>query len=227
MNCLEFRRRLLEDPQDPALAAHRASCDACRAAALGADAFEAQLSAALQVPVPVGLGARLAVAAEAAAARRHRRRALATGFGTALAAAAALLVFWLPPPLLAAAADHVRHEPALLAAADRPAVPDAELVERLAGVGLRAVGSLGTVTYAGACHVRDQDAAHIVIDDPAGPITLLIMPSEPVGSRSSFQDGALHGVLVPLGTGSMAIISDEPEKSRVAASRLASALAPT
>ena len=52
---------------------------------------------------------------------------------------------------------------------------------------------------------------HLVIQGQYGPVTILLMPEEPVASAVSLDGENVHGAILPVGDGSIAIIGVREE----------------
>jgi hypothetical protein len=49
-----------------------------------------------------------------------------------------------------------------------------------------------------------------VVQGAAGPAMVLLLPDEPLAREQRLDEEGLHGVLVPVGTGSIAIVAQDP-----------------
>jgi hypothetical protein len=231
MNCDDFRHQLLVDPscKDAEFVHHAATCPDCAPEARRALAFEAKLRAALAAetrPHRIPTAKPVEFSADRAQGRRIIARAIVgtlilglgfnlwfgggidRGMGPIVTASTA------GTPLATAILDHIDSEPAALAA-EHP-VPEPTLALLLVSTGIRiaprALGpELRPVRYAARCSLRDRDVIHLVLTGETGPVTLLLMPNEPVARAERIRSGRLEGLIVPAGRGSLAIIG-EPEE---------------
>ncbi len=110
----------------------------------------------------------------------------------------------LPDALVA----HVLHEPLLL----RPSTEVISIqrvsnVLEQANMVLRA--DIGRVRHAGLCDFNGKTVPHLVVHTENGPVTVMLLPDEPVSRVQSFDIGEFRGVIVPNGRGSIAIIGGE------------------
>lgn len=71
-----------------------------------------------------------------------------------------------------------------------------DLVLRRSGVRLDA-GGAADVVYAHSCFFRGRYVPHLVVRTAQGPVTVLVLPGEPVQERTSFSEGGYSGVLMP------------------------------
>jgi hypothetical protein len=233
MNCLEFRRLALANPQHPGPAAleHEAACPACARFYLELRQQEEVLYQALSIPIPEGLADRVLLLA---------RPRLIDRFGPPrvwLPALAATLVLALglafmtprgmsPETLAAGVIAHVRHEPEVLAAEGR--VPMAKLVRAFERGGGRFIAGQPLeetlqATHAGRCPLPGGGTGeHIVLRTAQGKVTLILMPSKPVAAALHlFKDGLAVSVL-PAGEGSLALVAESDDLVRDAETDLRS-----
>ena len=101
---------------------------------------------------------------------------------------------------------HVDHEPGALRVTD-VAVPD----EQVASVVNPSIGTLdrdvGLITYATSCVIHGNTVPHLVMQGDKGPVTLLLMPDEKITNVLSLNGDKVHGVVLPVGSGSIAIVA--------------------
>lgn len=55
------------------------------------------------------------------------------------------------------------------------------------------------------------DGLHLVVQGERGPVTLLLMPAQPVDGVLPLQAGEFQGVIMPLDHGSMAVVGNNGE----------------
>ena len=70
----------------------------------------------------------------------------------------------------------------------------------------------GMITYAQSCRINGNTVPHLVIQGERGPITIMLMPEESVTAARSFEGENVHGVILPVGSGSIVIIGDREEQ---------------
>ena len=215
MNCIGFRRALSIRPgsEDPEVLAHRRACPDCEAFARRQAAFERTLGDAVRIPVSEGLASRVLVAHGVGleGVRRVRRRRLRLAFVASVAFG--LLVSWLglqQEPLDRVVVNHIDGERSHLA--DRRDLSPEQVNQVLAPLGISVEAGVGPVHYAGTCPIRKHLGAHLVLEGEKGPVTVLLMPGEPVTRRLTVHDGELHGIIVPAGDGSVAIVGQPGER---------------
>lgn len=232
-NCIEFRHTIGADPRrrDPALLRHRLECRGCSEYALSIEQLDRVLGLALAVPVPEGLAHRVVLRAESA--RRWPRSALATAAAVALVAAGAVLgVLWSRSPAaygpMSLGADvmaHAHHEPASWQAELEPVA-----ARRLSGVlergeiALLDSAQLGPVTYARTCRFRGREVPHLMVQSVAGPAMVLLLPHERLAEDVPLAEDGLHGVIVSVGNGSIAIVAADAAAVAAVRQRLLTAV---
>jgi anti-sigma factor RsiW len=233
MNCSDARFALAADPRggDPALLEHLDQCPACAAYASDMHELDRRLRDALAVPVPeialpAGPYPATAPATTPAVGRARReatrRWALAAGFA-GVAVLAGLLWAGFPRQSLASAVvAHMAHEPeawsatAVLAEADIDAVMERSRV--------RLARTHTDVTYANSCWFRGRRVPHLVVRTSDGPVTVLVLPREPVQQSIRFDEGGYRGMLVPASRGSIAVLSRDEADVEQVAQRVAQAI---
>jgi hypothetical protein len=177
---------------------HLRGCAACQRFLDENRALDGRLRQALEVP--------LARFRERAAPRR--RFALAASVLLALTLAGGV---WLVRPQTALAGEVVRHIEHEAASWEQKAmVPGGEFTEVLRQAGVRIDASV-PVTYASACPFRGHLVPHFVVSTAAGPVTVMLLPHEKIRMRTRFSESGLHGVLVPVREGSVALVTREGE----------------
>jgi len=142
---------------------------------------------------------------------KHSRPRL---FALAASVAAALVigsVLWLsrPPATLAAEiVTHVQGEPNSWAKTEPLAADKLDAVLRKSGVHLGS--AMQPVVYASSCWFRGHFVPHVVVTTKDGPVTVMILLHEQVNAAQQFNEDGYSGLLVPAGTGSVAVLSRTP-----------------
>lgn len=201
MNCEEARLQIGADPSaaTPDLEAHVAGCGACARFRAEMRALDVDIRRALQEPL------------RAAASRRQRPQppwrqwALAA---SVLLAMAVVLGVWLLRPSQTLAREvvaHVQAEPESWLATQHASSGDIAAALRGSGVELELTSD--KVTYAHSCWFRGRYVPHLVVQTAQGPVTVMILSHERVLVRHSFHEAGMSGVIVPAGTGSIAVLS--------------------
>jgi len=227
MNCLEFRRLCLADPNCRAddFVKHAHACRRCSELFEEVRQMDARLAAALQVEPPAGLADRILLRQSL----RERSRWM-PWFGTlALAASlilAVALTFFVAPRIMvpgldAAVFNYVVAQPVAMVAGE-PLTPVA-VSEMLRPYGLDLKQEVGPILSAKPCQIRGRNAVNLVMAGEKGPINILVMPAEPVRERAVFREAGLQAIVVPCPKGSYAIVGAEGEALETAEQRLRAA----
>ena len=207
MNCIDFRREALAQPLRlaPAAGEHAAACDACGPFLERLRELDAELYQAMSIPVPDGLADRVLVSQGIRGRRRPWLWALAAGV------LLAFLVALLARPLITGrelageALAHVAHEPQSFQLLSVHA-PDL-LPKELALQGVRLARTVGQVTYATLCPMSVR-ARHLVVRTAEGPVTLLLLPDDPVRrGRTVVERDGMTAISLPAARGSIAIVA--------------------
>ena len=230
MRCEEFRNALDTDPGGdfPGRSEHMAGCGDCARYAADALVFEQRLAAALTVEVPdfdfeipgesTGDDGDNVVALD----ERRRSGILQRGALPAFAGIAAALVLAIgfvlqfaggsqdlaPSALAAEVLAHMEHEPySRVVTSD--AVASSTLSEALSpAVSRLDREQVGLVTYARTCPINGRPVPHLVVQGADGPVTLLLMAGEKLEAPVPLQGDGFHGVILPVGEGSIAIVGE-------------------
>ncbi|WP_426661825.1 DUF3379 family protein [Rhodanobacter aciditrophus] len=215
MDCLEFRRRLGAEPQsrDPALLAHRRDCPACAAAWERAQAFEHELLAALDVPVPDGLAERVLLAQATGERRQQTARRRHLGYALAASVLLALGVggyAWRQHDARSLPALAVAHMPGEIHSLDlvRPVTAQA-VAAGFADRGVQLRGPLPAgVTYVHDCPVGPYKTVHLVSRVDNMPVAVLYVPGKQVARARDFHRDGWQGRIVPLQHGTLVMLTD-------------------
>lgn len=206
MNCLDYRRVLLAgEGEAEAMRTHRLACAACAETHREHIAFEADLRAALEVPVPEGFEARLS-GKGAVPALPGRRRWLAAASVAALAAGAGLYA-WRErdDPMAMACIDFVMKDEAK--SLMMGSMPRAEAARMLAGtLPLERIERIGRVQHVAPCPLGEGTAYHVVLMVPQDKVTLLVMPDTPMPKRGKAAHHGMHSTVVPMRKGSVGVV---------------------
>jgi hypothetical protein len=214
MNCMEFRRMLLTDPavSDPDFAEHRRSCPDCGDAVERSAHFERRLREAVNVDVPENLASRILLKHSF---QPHPKRSWWRAPRVYAMAASVLLAVGLASMTLTSQMEQrglseefvalVNGAPGALTASDP--VSDSEVSETLQAAGLDLAGRIGDITFAGRCLVRGKISGHIVVQGETAPVTVFLIKEQLVTARAAIRSDHYSGVVIPEGTGTIAIVS--------------------
>jgi len=229
MNCLEFRRRCIADPdsREVSFLEHRLKCPPCARLWQRMRAFQRRLSQALEVAPPEDLVERILLrqSLDPASRRRHHMRtwlALAASVLLVVGVSAGLLFQTRPAPLDQVVTDYVaaRGQPV---ARGREVSLD-QLNDLLAEFRMTADPARGSVLLAERCRIRQRRGAYLVLGSEAGPVEVVLMPAESLEKRISIRTAGRSGVIVPCPKGSMAIVARDDAPIEVIERRVRRAL---
>ena len=219
VTCLEVRRALGAEPRrrDAWILEHCSLCAQCAAFMQEALALDTRVERALNIEVPRDLEARIVFRAEFHSAERRRVYPWLAAAAAVLLAVAVGVGLWQyrrnSPTMIGKALVARVMSPTESAALDpnRPAIRDASYVTGVlahAGIGMR--GSMDDISYARAYAFRGEMVAHLVVRGRDGPVTVFLLPHVRVRGPTHFSAQGCDGLILPSGTGSIAIIANNP-----------------
>lgn len=220
MNCEEYRQEIAADPSFDGGAGHLSDCAECQGFRKEMLSLDDMIGRALRLDVPeLALPALPEIDESNVVSLKARKpRPMAAWFAVAATVVLAALVGVrmsgigvsndsLANEVLA----HLDHEPWSLLPSSTPVSS-----ERLASVVPASVArmdaSAGLITYAQSCEINGKIVPHLVIQGEYGPITILLMPEEMVAEATALDGENVHGIILPVGDGSVAIIGAREEK---------------
>lgn len=218
MNCEALRERITAEPalEDADFMRHAKDCAPCRAYHERLLRTERLIGKALRIDVPD----RSSASAMPVQAQTGQRR-----FGWMLGAAASALLavsVWLlvapvsevsADELAAAVVEHWDHEPESLLRTDVP-VSDEQLTEVLGGTAELDFGPDTLITFVKMCRIAGQRVPHFVVQGEQGTFMVVLLPgrllenSVPLEAR----EPGLAGHILPVGTGSIAVLGTNSEE---------------
>jgi hypothetical protein len=212
MNCLEFRRAIAVQPRelDARARQHREECPRCAQAYAEAMRFEALLDRSLAIAVPAELPDRILLSQTTQTRQQTSgRRTLVWRFAAGLALAVGVGgVSWLalaPQESLAAlSVEHLSHEPMALTA--QGVVPGVEVHATFERLGVALQRSPGDISYLQICPLGLKRSLHMVMQKPAGAVTVMFVPGT-TATRGDFAQGAVLGREVPMGNGVLLMLA--------------------
>jgi hypothetical protein len=213
VTCEEARLLIGAAPgtSDVRLEEHLQTCPACRQFRAEMRALDADIRRALEQPPEIR-------AARVARPSSWRPWALAA---SVLLAMAAVLGVWLLRPSETLAREvvaHVRAEPESWLAEQH--VSAAQIADALKGAGVDLAVSSDRIMYAQSCWFRGHYVPHLVVQTTGGPATVLLLRHEHVMLPHRFHEEGMSGVIVPSGTGSIAVLTRGPGDVRTIAGRM-------
>lgn len=217
MNCLQFRHRLMADPDDrsEAFLHHAEHCPRCQEEYRRSQKMERDLHQALGMSPPQGLRERIIMQGRFRSAQQTRRRYAQLGAIAAVLLLCAGLVFQFSgmtePGLEHQVIDHIAHEANLIQGPASHWVDEARVNALLQSLGGHIDGKIGRVRHAGRCHMGKGDGLHLVLQGEQGAVTLFLMPRQAVDSAIPIQAGNLQGLILPHQGGSIAVVGQRDE----------------
>jgi hypothetical protein len=141
------------------------------------------------------------------------------------AALVVALTLWLsrPPETLAAEiVTHVKGEPNSWDRTEPVDTGQLDAVLRKSGVKLGR--GMQPVVYASSCWFRGHFVPHFVVMTKNGPVTVMVLLNEKVHAAQQFNEEGYSGLLMPVRTGSVAVLSRTPMSLEQPASDVVTAL---
>ena len=220
MNCEQYRQAVATDPSFDGGADHLSGCSQCRLFRDELQTLDAKIAKALAVKVPpLHLPELPDIESAGNVVSLGSRRPLTKPAWFALAASV-MLAAVLGMRMFAFDADypsladevlaHLDHEPHALVVSSTP-VSDKRLERVVPATVAQMDHSAGLITYARSCEINGKTVPHLVIQGERGPVTVLLMPDEEVAAAQTLDGENMHGVILPVGKGSIAIIGAREE----------------
>ncbi|MDG6773724.1 DUF3379 family protein [Thiomicrorhabdus sp. ZW0627] len=114
--------------------------------------------------------------------------------------------------------DHMAEDPSLMLA-QTPPHSAGEIKALFTKVGATLEKPIGSMSYAGECVIEGQKGLHIVMQDEAGPVTVIVMPGQQLTAMEAFKAGGYTGELIPVKGGIVAIVGNSMEQLALAQMR--------
>jgi len=220
MNCTDYKNALTAEPGFHDESGHAESCADCQAYSDEILALDEKLVAAMEFSVPELHMPDLPDIETENVVSLSSRRATPRPVWYAMAATVLLAAFvgirmlglgvtygTLEEQVLA----HVDHDPSALLPSRTPVS-----VRQLSRAVPENVATMnhdtGLITYAQSCSINGRDVPHLVIQGARGPITILLMPEEPLAEATTLDGVNIKGIILPVGNGSIAIVGDREEQ---------------
>jgi hypothetical protein len=71
---------------------------------------------------------------------------------------------------------------------------------------------IGLISYAMSCVINGRTVPHLVLQGEKGPVTLILLAEEAVDAPIPLSGDNVHGVLLPVGNGSIAVIGQREDQ---------------
>jgi hypothetical protein len=220
MNCEDYREAIGANPSYDGGEAHLSACTNCLAYRDEMRALDRAIGRALAISVPVLKTPDLPeVDTTGVVSLAERRRFRAPGW-MAIAATLVLAAFVgirmygsnvTYPSLADEIVAHLDHEPYALRVTDKP-VDDGRLAKVVPANIAHMNHDAGLITYAQTCVINGKKIPHLVIQGEQGPVTILLLPDEAIDDAVRIEGESISGVILPVGSGSVAIIGERNEE---------------
>jgi hypothetical protein len=220
MNCDEYKQAIAADPAFEGGADHVSGCSDCQDYRDAMRSLNSDIARAMQLDVPPLKTPDLAEIVDDNVVSLTPRKGLTKPAWFALAASvmlAAVVGFNMfgtrvdYTSLADEVVAHLDHEPGALRPATT-AVSDERLAATVPADVARMDHSAGLITYAQSCVINGKSVPHLVIQGQHGPVTILLMPEEAVAEAVPLEGENIHGAILPVGNGSIAIIGAREEQ---------------
>ena len=217
MTCDRAMEAMAAEPSSTDVMDHVAECASCRAFHQDMLELDARIAKALTIPVPPIKMPELEPLDTGKVAVLPTRR-MTTPAWIAVAATIAIVAvfgFRMQDALVSQSlADeivaHLEHEPYAFSNTDT-AVSDDRLTRIVPASVATLDHSAGLITYAQSCIINGETVPHLVIQGERGPVTILLMPNQKVSKAQNISGESINGVILPVGSGSIAIVGDDRE----------------
>jgi hypothetical protein len=219
MNCEDYRQAIATEPSYDGGEAHLSACVECRAFRDEMRALNQKLGRALAIDVPELRMPELPQidTTDVVPLAGHRRFTMPSWIAVAamLVLAAFVGVRMVGsnvtyPSLADEIVAHLDHEPRALRVTDKP-VDDRRLAKVVPAAVAKMNHDAGLITYANTCVIHGKKVPHLVIQGERGPVTILLLPEEMIESAVQIHGESINGVILPVGSGSVAIIGERDE----------------
>lgn len=219
MNCNDYREAIAAEPAYEGGETHLQACAACRSYRDDMRALDLKIQQALSLPVPELEVPELPGVDTSNVATLPGRRRLTTPTWFAVAATVVIAAFVgvrmfgsavTYPSLADEIVAHLDHEPGSLRVTDEP-VSDRRLTRVVPASIANMNHDAGLITYAQTCVINGRNIPHLVLQGKLGPVTILLMPDEMIDAAVEIDGQSINGVILPVGSGSIAIIGNDDE----------------
>ncbi len=222
MDCERYREAIAADPSEgfEGGTAHAEGCPGCREFRADVRALDERIARALAIETPQLTVPDLPSLTAARVKALARRRLFSAPGWIGIAAGIAVAAFVAWSSLVTDDSDHaiagqvlahMDHEESSRRATT-VAVSSAALDEVLAHRVSAFDAGPGIISYASACVINGNITPHLVVQGRTGPITLILMPEESLDAPIPLEGEHVHGVLLPAGRGSIAVIGQREEQ---------------
>jgi hypothetical protein len=222
MNCEDYKKALSINPAESsdATAVHASECRSCARYRDELRALDERIARALAIPVPDLVMPELADLGAIDNMRELPRRRMTVPVWFGMAAGLVLVAYFgltltstnAPQPTLAEQViAHMDHEQSSRVVTN-VAVPERTLQNVVSKDVAVMDPGIGLITYAHSCVINGHTIPHLVIQGEKGPVTLLLLPDEPIDGPIELHGENINGIILPVGNGSIAIMGARDER---------------
>jgi len=232
MNCLEFRRLLLQDPfaDDPAMHEHEQACGQCNHYAKEQRAQEARMRDMFdQITPPPELAENIQLAVRLDQRGQSRRQVWFAAAASVLLIVGATITSLVTESwergnmaLAQSVLNHVNDEAHHLREAGP--VDNTRVRFVFARFGAELVGDVGQINFAAECLMRKRNGVHLVLPGKQGPVTAFFMPGEMTEKAIPVESERFQGLISPTPWGSVAVVGEHGENLQGLAEQLGNAV---
>ncbi len=228
MNDLQFKKQLQAAPfqLDEEMRAYLQSHPELNNMVQNSQRWDQQIKNALQIDPPEGLEARILLKQSYSETAenfspppvleqkkpthwRHWRAMAASvmlvAIGVGLWQERATLFPLKASDLIAHVVHHMEDEPDFMRVNKSPENAQ-ELQKLFLAVGATLDHPIEHMSYAGECVINGQKGLHIVLQEPEGPVTIIVMPGQQLAAMEAFEASGYQGELLPVKGGIVAIM---------------------
>jgi len=219
MKCEDYKEAIATDPSWEGGEAHLSGCAACQGYRDDMQALDRRIQQALSLRVPELDVPELPELDTENVVTLQARRRISTPAWFAVAATVVIAAFVgvrmvgndvTYPSLADEIVAHLDHEPRALKVTDKP-VSDRALTRVVPASIAEMNHEAGLITYARTCVINGKKIPHLVIQGEFGPVTILLMPDEKIDGPVQINGQSINGVILSVGSGSVAIIGEDKE----------------
>ncbi len=237
MNDLQFKKQLQAAPfqLDDEMKIYLQCHPELNKMVQNAQQLERQIESALKIEVPEGLEARILVKqfyevnqdAEKILppSISHTKRwrnwtAMAASFlvvaiGLGVWQERATLFPLKAADVIAHVIHHMEDEPDFMQV-DKAPTSEQALQQLFLAVGATLDHPIEHMSYAGECIINSQKGLHIVLQEPEGSVTIIIMPGQQLAAMEAFEASGYQGELLPVKGGIVAIMGKDRKQVALA-----------
>ncbi|VAW48630.1 hypothetical protein MNBD_GAMMA04-850 [hydrothermal vent metagenome] len=225
MNDLQFKKQLQAAPfqLDEEMKAYLQSHPELNNMVKNSQQFDQQIKKALQTDTPEGLEARILLQQSYVEKNLpppilEQRKSNFWRHWGAMVASVMLVVGGLglwqeratlfplkATDVIAHVVHHMEDEPDFMRVNKSPE-NEQELQALFLAVGATLDQPIEHMSYAGECVINGQKGLHIVLQEPEGPVTIIIMPGQQLAAMEAFEASGYQGELLPVKGGIVAIM---------------------